>query len=76
MTLEEFFPEEKRLLEGSGFPEIIKDDMMRGALVYSVKSDQVRREGIKTGNSLRFKQIYVIAKIKEKHKNTHVSYVD
>ena len=55
MTTEEFVTKEKQLLEESGYPEIIKDDMMT----------KFAETPSKLGDNITFKQIYDTAKIEE-----------
>ena len=65
MTIEEFVTKAKRLVEEAGYPEQMKEEMMRDTMVFGVGSDQVRSDAIKIGDTLTYQQIYNLAKIDE-----------
>lgn len=65
MTVEEFVTKAKQLVEEAGYPEQMKEEMMRDTLVFGIEFDQVHRDAIKIGDTLTYKQIYNLAKIDE-----------
>ena len=46
----------------------VKDETLQDTLVFGLKSDQVRRDAIKLGNTFTFKQVYDQAKVEESTK--------
>jgi hypothetical protein len=50
--LDEFLTEANLLIQNSGYPDDIHDDLMRDALVFGVDSDTVRKKCIAEGNEL------------------------
>ena len=68
MPLEEFFTKARLLIEDGGYATGVKDETLRDTLVFGLKSDQVRRDAIKLGNTLTLKQVYDLAKVEESTK--------
>ena len=68
MPLEEFITKARLLTEAGGFSIEVKDETLRDTLVFNLKSDQARRDAIKLGNTLSFKQVYDLAKADESTK--------
>ncbi|CAB4038452.1 Retrovirus-related Pol poly from transposon [Paramuricea clavata] len=50
--LDEFLTEANLLIQNSGYPDEIHDELMRDALVFGVDSDTVRKKCIAEGNEL------------------------
>ena len=65
MPLEEFVTKARLLIDDSGYSAEVKDETLRDTLVFGLKSDQVRRDAIKLGNTLTLKQVYDLAKVEE-----------
>ena len=65
MPLEEFVTKARLLIDDSGYSAEVKDKTLRDTLVFGLKSDQVRRDAIKLGNTLTLKQVYDLAKVEE-----------
>lgn len=63
--LEEFVTKARLLIEDGGYAPAVRDETLRDTLVFGLKSDQVRKEAIKLGNKLTFKDVYDLAKIEE-----------
>ena len=51
--LDEFLTEAQLLIQNSGYPTELHDELMRDALVFGVDSDVVRKKCIAEGNDLR-----------------------
>ena len=68
MPLEEFVTKARLLIEDGGYAAGVKDETLRDTLVFGLKSDQVRRDAIKLGNTLTLKQVYDLAKVEESTK--------
>ena len=68
MPLEEFVTKARLLIEDGGYAAGVKDETLRDTLVFGLKSDQVKRDVIKLGNTLTFKQVYDLAKGEESTK--------
>ena len=68
MPLEEFVTKARLLIEDGGYAAEVKDETLRDTLVFGLKSDQVRRDAIKLGNTLTLKQVYDLAKVEESTK--------
>ena len=65
MPLEEFVTKARLLIDDSGYSAEVKDETLRDTLVFGLKSDQVRRDAIKLGNTLTLTQVYDLAKVEE-----------
>ena len=65
MPLEEFVTKARLLIDDSSYSAEVKDETLRDTLVFGLKSDQVRRDAIKLGNTLTLKQVYDLAKVEE-----------
>ena len=65
MPLEEFVTKARLLVDDSGYPAAVKQETLRDALVFGLKSDKVRRDAIAKGNELTFQQVYEFAKVDE-----------
>ena len=52
MPLEEFVTKARLLIDDSGYSAEVKDETLRDTLVFGLKSDQVRRDAIKLGNTV------------------------
>ena len=63
MSLEEFVTKARLLVDDSRYPAAVKDESLRDTLVFSLKSDKVRRDAIGKGNELTFQQVYELAKV-------------
>ena len=50
MTLEESITRARPLIEDSGYPAAIRDEVLRDTLVFGLKSNKVRRDAIAIGN--------------------------
>ena len=50
--LDEFLTEANLLIQNSGYPDDIHDELMRDALVFGVDSDTIRKKCIAEGNEL------------------------
>lgn len=50
--LDEFLTEAKLLIQNSGYPADMNDELLRDALVFGVDSDTVRKKCIAEGNKL------------------------
>ncbi|EDO26620.1 predicted protein, partial [Nematostella vectensis] len=59
--LDEFLTEAKLLIQNSGFPTDLHDELMRNSLVFGADSDAVRKKCIAEINSLSFKRAREIA---------------
>lgn len=65
VTVKEFVTKAKQLVEEAGYPEQMKEEMVRDTLVFGIESDQACRDAIKTADTLAYEQIYNLAKIDE-----------
>ena len=65
MSLEKFVTKVRLPVDDSGYPAAVKDESLRDALVFGLKSDKVRRDAIAKGNELTFQQVYELAKVDE-----------
>ena len=65
LPLEEFITKARLLIDDGGYAAESKEETLRDTLVFGLKSDQVRRDAIKLGNALTFKQVYDLAKVDE-----------
>ena len=65
MSLEEFVTKARLLVDDSGYLAAVKDESLRDALVFGLRSDKVRRDAIAKGNELTFQQVYELAKVDE-----------
>ena len=68
MPLEEFVTKARLLIENGSYAAEVKDETLQDTLVFGLKSDQVRRDAIKLGNTLTLKQVYDLAKVEESTK--------
>ncbi len=68
MSLEEFVTKARLLIDDGGYTSEVKEETLRDTLVFGLKSDQVRRDAIKLGNALTFKEVYDLAKVHESTK--------
>ena len=68
LSLEEFITKARLLIDDGGYDAAVKEETLRDTLVFGLKSDQVRRDAIKLGNTLTFKQVYDLAKVDESTK--------
>ena len=65
MPLEEFVTKARLLIDNSGYPAAVKDETLRDTLVFSLRSDKVRKDAIALGNDLTFQKVYNLAKVEE-----------
>ena len=63
--LDEFLTEARLLIQNSGYPDSMHDEMLRDALVFGVDSDTIRKKCIAEGNSLTFTKAREIARTDE-----------
>ena len=63
--LDDFLTEAKLLIQNSGFPSELHDELMRDTLVFGVDSEVVRKKCIAEGNELTFKKAKEIARTEE-----------
>ena len=66
--LDEFLTEAKLLIQNSGYPTDIHDELLRDALVFGVDSDIVRKKCIAEGNKLTLQKAREIARTEEANK--------
>ena len=64
-SLDEFLTEVQLLIQNSGYPAELQDEMMRDALVFGVDSDSVRKKCIAEGNELTLRKAREIARTEE-----------
>ena len=63
--LDDFLTEAKLLIQNSGYPSELHDELQRDALVFGVDSDLVRKKCIAEGNELTLKKAREIAHTEE-----------
>ncbi len=63
--LDEFLTEALLLIQNSGYPTELHDELMRDALVFGVDSDVVRKKCIAEGNDLNLRKAREIARTEE-----------
>lgn len=61
VTVKEFVTKAKQLVEEAGYPEQMKEEIVRDTLVFGIESDQACRDAIKTADTLPYEQIYNLA---------------
>ena len=63
--LDDFLTEARLLIQNSGYPTDLHDELMRDALVFGVDSEVVRTKCIAEGNALTFQKAREIARTEE-----------
>ena len=63
--LDEFLTEANLLIQNSGYPDDIQDELMQDALVFGVDSDTIRKKCIAEGNELTLIKAREIARTEE-----------
>jgi len=64
-SLATFLTEAKLLIQSSGYPPDLHDELMRDTLVFGTDSEEVRRKCIARGNDLTFAKTKEIARTDE-----------
>ena len=73
MKLEEFITRARTLIDDSGYPSANREEMLRDTLVFSITSDEVRRDAIAIGNDLTYQHVYDLAKNRREHSSTKLT---
>lgn len=63
--LDEFLTEAKLLIQNSGYPADLHDELLRDALVFGVDSSVIRKKCIAEGNNLTYRKAREIARTEE-----------
>ena len=55
----------RELMDDGGYPDAVKEWLLRDKLVFGITSDKARRDAIAIGNDLTYQQVYNLAKTEE-----------